>query len=91
MRPELEPLPLLAHHVAGRATVLQCLADIEANVLHAVRRAIDQGYSWADVADVLGTSRQAAWTRYGDPRPSSVCDPSDTRPGRIGCKTGADG
>lgn len=48
-----------------------------------VRRAHAAGSSWADIGAILGTSRQAAFKRFGRPRdprtgePMSPVDPSD--------------
>lgn len=33
----------------------------------AVAEARDQEYSWAEIGDLLGTTRAAAWQRYGRP------------------------
>jgi len=33
----------------------------------AVAEARDQDYSWAEIGDLLGTTRAAAWQRYGRP------------------------
>jgi hypothetical protein len=40
----------------------------------AVDRARDAGHSWREIGEVLGTTRQAAFQRFGhpvDPRPAS--------------------
>ncbi|MDZ5662443.1 hypothetical protein SFC79_11775 [Nocardioides sp. S-58] len=72
--PEDDPLDRVraaatAVHLAERA-----LAD-------AVRRAQAAGHSWAAVGAVLGTSRQAAFKRFGtprDPRTGRPMAPADT-------------
>jgi DNA-directed RNA polymerase specialized sigma24 family protein len=38
----------------------------------AVARAIEQGWSWADVAEALGVTRQAAHKRHARPRHQAV-------------------
>ena len=54
---------------AGGRQAVEALAVVEAAgdrvraaLVHEMRSA---GYSWADVGDVLGVSRQSAWERYG--------------------------
>ena len=38
----------------------------------AVARAIEQGWTWADVAEALGVTRQAAHKRHARPRHRAV-------------------
>jgi hypothetical protein len=40
-------------------------ADVDAAITEAVAGCRANGYSWADVGDVLGITRQAAYQRYG--------------------------
>jgi len=46
---------------------LATLASAGTELDHAVRAARAGGRSWSDIATVLGTSRQAARQRYGEP------------------------
>ena len=41
--------------------------EITARLPDTVADARDQGYSWAEIGDLLGTTRAAAWNRYGRP------------------------
>jgi len=43
------------------------LRHAEARLPDAVAEARDQDYSWAEIGDLLGTTRAAAWQRYGRP------------------------
>lgn len=70
--------PLGAVRIAAGAVVLA-----ERDLADSVRRAHAAGCSWADIGAVLGTSRQAAFKRFGRPRdprtggPMSPVDASD--------------
>lgn len=50
---------------------LHLLASLARQILarlpDAVAEARDQEYSWAEIGDLLGTTRAAAWQRYGRP------------------------
>lgn len=51
--------------VEGLAALAQLAADAETALGEAARALVEQeGYSWADVARVLGTSRQNAHKRF---------------------------
>jgi hypothetical protein len=53
------------------ATALAALRRAEAGLREAVDAAREAGHSWAEIGDVLGTTRQAAFQRFGravDPR-----------------------
>lgn len=41
--------------------------QIQARLPTAVADARDQDYSWAEIGDLLGLTRAAAWHRYGRP------------------------
>jgi len=43
------------------------LQQAQARLPDAVAQARDQDYSWAEIGDLLGTTRAAAWQRYGRP------------------------
>ena len=49
--------------------------QIQIRLPDAVADAHDESYSWAEIGDLLGITRAAAWHRYGRPRPQE-----DTRP-----------
>ncbi|GAB3882113.1 hypothetical protein GCM10029964_039310 [Kibdelosporangium lantanae] len=55
-----EPLPAVA---AARAT----LERSERELRSAVERARDHGHTWQEIGEVLGTTRQAAFQRFGRP------------------------
>lgn len=45
----------------------QTMLDLAEEVLRAlVTDARDQGHTWQEIGDLLGTSRQAAFQRFGD-------------------------
>ena len=44
--------------------VVSLLREAELRLPRAVADARDQGYSWAEIADVLGVTRASAWQRY---------------------------
>ena len=43
------------------------LRQAQTRLPDAVAEARDQDYSWAEIGDLLGTTRAAAWQRYGRP------------------------
>ena len=47
--------------------LVSLLRQAQTRLPDAVAEARDQGYSWAEIGDVLGTTRAAAWQRYGRP------------------------
>lgn len=51
--------------VEGLAALLALGADIEAATTIAVKGLRDFGYSWAEIADRIGVTRQAAQQRWG--------------------------
>ena len=42
------------------------IAEAEAQLAKSVALARDQGCSWAEIGDLLGTTRAAAWQRFAD-------------------------
>lgn len=42
------------------------LAEAERQLPQSVALARDQDYSWAEIGDLLGTTRAAAWQRFAD-------------------------
>ena len=51
--------------IEGLPALNALAADIDTALLHAVTGLRAAGYSWADIAARLGTSRQAAQQRFG--------------------------
>jgi uncharacterized protein DUF3887 len=49
------------------AQALDAVREVEARLRDAVDAARDAGHTWAEIGDVLGTSRQAAFQRFGRP------------------------
>jgi hypothetical protein len=49
--------------------------QIQAALPTAVAQARDHNYSWAEIGDLLGTTRAAAWNRYGHPHPPTQHHP----------------
>jgi hypothetical protein len=61
------------------AQALASVRDAEARLHQAVDLARDSGHTWAEIGDVLGTSRQAAFQRFGrpiDPRTGELMNAS---------------
>jgi hypothetical protein len=54
------------HAVASLRMLLETLEELQ------VRNARDQGWSWQQIADVLGVSRQAAHKKHGGREPGAV-------------------
>jgi len=50
--------------IEGLAELVNLANDAELAAGEAARQLVQQGYSWADVGKVLGTSRQAAHKRF---------------------------
>lgn len=46
----------------------------------AVERAREDGFSWRDIGDVLGVTRQAAFQRFGKPTDPRTGEPMNTTP-----------
>jgi hypothetical protein len=44
--------------------LVSLIAEAERRLPGAVARARDQDYSWAEIGDMLGTTRAAAWQRF---------------------------
>jgi len=40
--------------------------EVERALREAVHRARDAGYSWAEVGEALGMTKQSAWERFAD-------------------------
>jgi hypothetical protein len=55
-----EPLRALAE-------ALTAVREAESRLHHAVDAARDAGHSWSEIGEVLGTTRQAAYQRFGRP------------------------
>jgi hypothetical protein len=53
--------------IDGLAALAALATDIDTALQHAVTGLHQQGYSWADIATRLGTSRQAAHQRFTPP------------------------
>jgi len=65
------PEPLHSYHgdaLAVIATAVDARDRAETVIREAVARARSEGASWAMVGAALGTSRQAALKRYGNPK-----------------------
>jgi hypothetical protein len=43
------------------------MAEAELQLPQSVALARDQGYSWAEIGDLLGVTRAAAWQRFAQP------------------------
>ena len=54
-------------------------AQTERRLPQAVADARDQGYSWAEIADLLGVTRASAWQRFATRAPASASH--DDQPG----------
>jgi DNA-directed RNA polymerase specialized sigma24 family protein len=59
----------LARRAGGDVELLPILRRVQDDVDELMREAVDhcrsEGYSWAEIASRLGTTRQAAQQRYG--------------------------
>lgn len=69
----IEPLDrlLLAHQLRQAADEL---------LTHDAAGANQAGYSWQEIGNALGISRQAAYQRFGGPRPTSTPRPNQALP-----------
>jgi hypothetical protein len=54
--------------IEGLATLSRLAADVDTAMTDAVNGLRAAGFSWAEIAHRLGTSRQAAHQRYGGAR-----------------------
>lgn len=73
------PVPAELRELAAARRQLRA---VEERLRHAVEAARGHGATWADIGEVLGTSRQAAFQRFGrpvDPRTGTEMEPA--RPG----------
>jgi hypothetical protein len=65
-----------AYDLDDPAVTLHLLASlhrqIQADLPAAVTRARDHNLSWAEIGDLLATTRAAACNRYGHPRPAGA-------------------
>ncbi|MGH3152759.1 MAG: hypothetical protein ACRDOB_18790, partial [Streptosporangiaceae bacterium] len=61
--PTLTPLTPLAIVTAVRSLA----RVVEAGLREAVQNARDAGHTWAEIGELLGTTRQAAFQRFGRP------------------------
>jgi hypothetical protein len=72
--------------VMAALTATRSLARLVEDVLHAlVRQARAEGHTWAEIGELLGTSRQAAFQRFGSsttPR-GSFMPPSPPTPSTL--------
>ena len=57
----------LSHAGATLHMLVSLQHEIAARLPDAVADARDSYHSWAEIADLLGTTRAAAWNRYGRP------------------------
>jgi len=68
LRPE-EGLP--SAPVLAALTATRNLSRLVDDILHTLaRQAREEGHTWAEIGDLLGTSRQAAFQRFSGPMPS---------------------
>lgn len=51
--------------IEGLAGLAQLAADVDAATVAAVDQLHAAGYSWDDIGQALGISRQGAWQRFG--------------------------
>lgn len=58
------PISQVTPAIQALAAVNQ-IAQAEAALDRAVQAMRNEGQSWADVAAILGTTRQSAWRKYG--------------------------
>ena len=49
----------------GLRELVEVRATLERGIREAVEASRGDGYSWTDIALILGTSKQSAWERYG--------------------------
>lgn len=59
----VEPLPLHDDPDAALASVIALRRAADRLERQAVRAALDQGWSWAEIAEALGVTKQAAHKR----------------------------
>ncbi|MET8874380.1 hypothetical protein [Nocardia sp. NPDC004604] len=56
--------------VLAALTATRNLSRLVDDILHTLaRQARDEGHTWAEIGDLLGTSRQAAFQRFSGPMP----------------------
>lgn len=58
-----------ATHLRRIGAAVRAASTSQAELADAVAAARDHGHTWTQVATMLGTSRQAAQERYGEPAP----------------------
>lgn len=56
-----------ASHLRRLAAAVRATATSQAELAEAVAAAREHGHTWTQIATMLGTSRQAAQERYGEP------------------------
>ncbi|WP_433683612.1 hypothetical protein [Nocardia sp. CA-119907] len=69
--------------VLAALTATRNLSRLVDDILHTLaRQARDEGHTWAEIGDLLGTSRQAAFQRFSGPMPpTGPFPPPPTPPG----------
>jgi hypothetical protein len=65
---------IAAGDVEALRSLVNLSSDVDAATRMAVRGLRGFGYSWAEIADRLGVTRQAAQSRWGDPNERGVLD-----------------
>jgi hypothetical protein len=63
------PMGWLGDGGAEVQLLISLIAEIERRLPPAVALARDQEYSWAEIGDLLGTTRAAAWQRFARQAP----------------------
>jgi hypothetical protein len=61
------PLEWLGDGGAELHLLASLIAEAERQLPQSVALARDQGYSWAEIGDLLGVTRAAAWQRFAQP------------------------
>lgn len=56
-----------ARHLRRIGAAVRCAAASQTELAEAVAAAREHGHTWTQIATMLGTSRQAAQERYGEP------------------------
>lgn len=59
-----------ASHLRRLGAAVRAASSSQVELADAVAAARNHGHSWTQIATMLGTSRQAAQERYGEPKPA---------------------
>lgn len=59
-----------ASHLRRLGAAVRAASTSQVELADAVSAARNHGHTWTQIATMLGTSRQAAQERYGEPEPS---------------------